>query len=233
MATNKRVCRDDEPPWLGYRGYVLDGRFPHEARLPSGLTFRYRLGRWHRIGWRAPIKRRRLAGHLKANGRRVGAVQLTQYEPQLMTNCEFVSFMDEESQHDYDLAIMLCRHWEDLSDVTAYGDIVEIDLVWMKRRFARRGEWADAVHLLLAEIETDYALIILKAFPLEHEVRRRGRAVTRLMRRRQAAMLRHYGWLLGVRPFPGRYGKEGWMWCFNPLKAAFLDPPERRRSPAL
>lgn len=222
-----RIHRTDDLPWTGFRGYDLEGRFRYTTDLPCGLTFRYRILPWRRVGHSYPIRRRRLEGWLHDGEERAGVVQLCQYEAEAMPNEHFVYYMDADSQHEYELAVMLCRHWEDLDDITQYGDIVEVELAWMKRSYARRSYWVEAVEFLLNRIRSTYALLVLKAFPLEYEGRLGdGDQHSSSFIKRQAAMRRHYTALLGVQPFPSRTGVEGWMWRFNPAKARYLDPPD-------
>jgi hypothetical protein len=55
------------------------------------------------------------------------------------------------------------------------------------------------------------SIIVLKAFPLEHEGNitdaNRGAFL-----HRQRAMIRHYQHRLNARPLGRKLGKEGWMW---------------------
>jgi hypothetical protein len=73
------------------------------------------------------------------------------------------------------------------------------------------------------------SVIVMKAFPLEYEGKINNDNVV-AFESRQAAMMRHYSYRMGAKPFDG--GEPGWMWIeINcPLEPKALR--RRRRSPS-
>jgi hypothetical protein len=70
-------------------------------------------------------------------------------------------------------------------------------------------------------------ILVLKAFPLEYE----GKGYPSGFRLRQRAMIRHYRRLLGMAPFPGKPGREGWLYALSQLALRNgIKKPKRIRS---
>jgi hypothetical protein len=58
-------------------------------------------------------------------------------------------------------------HWDDISDISNYGDIVELSRAWMAAPFSKQGRFSAAANTLIDHLFKGRSLLIIKAFPLE------------------------------------------------------------------
>jgi hypothetical protein len=190
---------------------------------------------YYRTGWRRldldteTIKRRHTAALIILDGQRVGSLQANEFRvsSSLISN-EFLYEMDNHSQETFNLADVICANWESIWEISDYGDIVELSGAWMSAPFSRRGRFSAAVNVLIQRLFKGRSLLILKAFPLEYEGRVTG-ANAGSFHRRQKAMKRHYERILGVSPFPGADGENGWMYSVPDRFNTMISPPTGRR----
>lgn len=151
-------------------------------------------------------------------GRIVGGVVLKRYMvPDFIQNDEFVDLMDRDSAEEHELSIALDSQFREIgSDVGAYGDILELNRIWLAGLPALAGRSTEIVKALISAFCPGFALVILKAFPLEYEGRfsstNEQGAYDAALQRRQRAMKRLYRREYGVRSMKGAVGDEGWMY---------------------
>jgi hypothetical protein len=145
-----------------------------------------------------------------------GGVQLQRYSfPAFADNEYIIDIMDMDSAEEYELASALADQFEDIGEeIGAYGDLVEINRVWIKPTSSIVGRSSDIVHALIGAFCPDFSTIVLKAYPLEYEQYREGSigpALRASFKRRQLAMMRLYTRTYGVHAMDGARGTEGWM----------------------
>lgn len=185
-----------------------------------------------RTGWRPldydyrDVRRRFTLAEILVEGRHAGTVLVHEYDLRtIMASEQFFTQMDDVSHITSQLASVLCSHWEDVCDVMDYGQVVEIQRAWMRPELSGRGRLASALRALIAEFFKGHALLTLKAFPLQFEG-----AVTEdnsaIFNRRKRAMMRLYTGMLGVAPFPGPAGDDGWMYSIPERLLEVLPTPE-------
>lgn len=184
----------------------------------------------HRSRWawlddgKCIVKRRRFTAKLYHKDRHIGSFRLNEYD----VSCEAVTSQvfecfDYTSATLAELGVVLCGHWPQLSEVTDYGTIVELERAWMAPAAASGRHFAAAIKALV-KLGRRGALLLLKAFPLEYEGLVDSRN-TGAHARRQRALMRMYSAILGVQPVPGRVGEEGWMFRINPRLADYVPEP--------
>lgn len=155
------------------------------------------------------------------NGASVGGVILKRYTlPDSIENEEFIYLMDLDEAAEHELSIALTSQFEELgTDVAPYGDILEINRIWLASLPQTAGKSPRIIKALASAFCPQFSLLVLKAFPLEYEaafgtpgaIEEQGPADEAAFRRRQLAMMRYYERQFGVRPMPNAYGEEGWM----------------------
>lgn len=177
------------------------------------------------------VRKREFVGKILVDGRQAGALRFVEYTPDpMIDNRDFFETMDADSISEYVLASVLCEGWRHLSsDVSDYGPILELSTAWMAPAFARGGLWARVAEHVIGHVSPRYALLIMKAFPLEYEgLAPEGSSLGRSLLARQAAMKRYYGRLFGVQPFPGEAGEDGWLWRIGQNFDDLIPPPYSR-----
>lgn len=213
----------------------LDQPFPErqktlgtiKSRSDDGFSGRYRKGRFH---WLAEeedaVRKRNLYCWLFLGRRQVGAVEIFEFQPNpFIHDDDFCIIMDADSHTTMELAEILVSHWDDPVDTVAcFGNIVMINALWVSPRDAKRGEWSAVVLDLLATVYRRRSLLVLKAFPMDDR-QDEDEAAAERWRLRQRALIRHYCRLLGMKPFPGSWGREGWLYAIPDRLLDFLDPP--------
>jgi hypothetical protein len=184
LIQRERIRRGNETPAFvrdekgGEKSYPYF--LPDDAK--SGTRLVYRKSRW---SWIADtpdgVKRREVFGWIKAGQKRVGAIQLFEYDlAPAMDNDNFLDLMDAESSIECHLAEVLCASWDWFGDeVTDYGNLLDFRMAWMDRAFDCHGVWCAAASELIAREFPRYGLLTMKAFPLEYE----GRVPSSLTRR--------------------------------------------------
>lgn len=207
-------------------------RYPYRRSLstPGGdLTLVYRLTGWRSIAGTTDVATQRmLFSWLRQGGETVGALRFDQVRFEFWAeNQDVFVTLDAESHELMKLATVLCEGWDDVAtDLGDYGPVVEFQGVWMKHAYAHGALWLPAAEHFLRTTLRGHSLLVLDAFPLEFESSvHESRATERAFRRRRRAMMRHYAELLGVRPFPGEAGAEGWMWKIRPDLEDVIEPP--------
>jgi hypothetical protein len=204
------------------RRQTVDPVFEHRiGRLPSKITvgqdaelleLRYHKSRWHLpepdLPW---VRQRSTRAKLFVDGEHAGSFLFTELRPEpLIDNQAFFEWADALSFTLSQLAEVLCSHWEQISEVSDYGTILELSRIWMNPKFSSGRRFGRAANALIA-LSKDWSLFVLKAFPLEYE----GSGANHYFdaqRQRQRAMMRHYQAVLGVVSFPHPDGDDGWMY---------------------
>src|SRR5262245_10243435 len=128
---------------------------------------------------------------------------------------DFFWAADAISQADHDTADILRRYWDDEDSPFHYGTVISFERLAITPSAKSPTIWQMISEMLKREFMRRGAILLLKAFPLEYEGRltKDSPAATRKrFRLRCKAMRRYYRHRIGVRPVPGEYGRDGWMW---------------------
>ncbi|MBC2665679.1 hypothetical protein H7F51_09095 [Novosphingobium flavum] len=213
-ATNDRIRRNGEDAVLGRTHFR-----PQTTLSTLGdreeLELRFRRSRWRGDPDHPGVRERLLEATLHVDGCHAGSFKLTEMRPEpLISNRQFIDWADALSAGRIELAEVILEHWENVSDVSDCGTILELTRVWMCPSFSNGRRFALAANALV-DLSTERSLLVLKAFPLEYEGKASAQYERSLTRRREA-MMRHYRSTLGVAPFPGRDGDDGWMYAIRP-----------------
>jgi hypothetical protein len=207
-------------------------RYPYRRQIVAGgeeLTLLYRLSGWAGIADSTDVARQRtLFSWLRRQEETIGALRFDQVDLDFWaTNGDVFLTLDAESHELMKLAEVLTPGWEDVAtEVGSYGPIVEFQGVWMKHAYANGALWLPAAQHFLTTTLRKRSLLVLQAFPLEYEGRvHESRPTERGFERRRRALMRLYARLLGVQPFPGDAGADGWMWRIRPDLEDLIDPP--------
>lgn len=226
--TFPRLRRDHSVPAFVRDERAASRRYIRAELTADGVVIAFRFSRWGRVGWDEPIKKRTIFAWALVGGQRMAAVEFAQYRPEMMENEDFAFIMDMDNSHEAELGIVLCDSWPELTfDIGGYGDFLEWEFAWTKPREPQAvGLWLTAGEWVISRLDDEYSIIVLKAFPLEYEgCAPPGTEGARALRRRQRALVRLYRRLLGVRPLPGRHGREGWLWRARPGISRYLRRP--------
>lgn len=139
-----------------------------------------------------------------------GVFDIQEYRLSWISNGLFWQLMDSESKEAVDMAEILMRCWRQVwEDLASEGSILLLNHLWVAQKHARGSRWNGPLQQLLATKFKRRCITVLKAFPLEYE----DKGSQPGFRLRQRSLIRHYGRLLGVEPFPGRPGREGWLYA--------------------
>lgn len=180
---------------------------------------------WRYVGDEPVIKQRATELRVHDRGRLISHVQAWEFrtEPFALERFDFFSLMDAESDEAQRLAEVVLSCWvAPFEDLTDYGNLLLIDFAWSPPD-ARHPIWALTLEAALPSLFGMSAGMFAQAFPTQYAGNLPGPCPARVgFRRRQAAMLRHYDRLLGLRPLPGWAGSKGWVWRM--LNTAVLDP---------
>lgn len=189
----------------------------------------------HRTAWRdidfdyPQIKRRATYATIWVGQSHAGSLTLYEYRPEMFISPEyFWQIMDDASAASGELAEVVTAHWEEVGEISDYGDIMEINRVWMHPKHSGRGRLAKVLHELPPALGMDPALLILKAFPLQFE----GKVTednADAFERRRLAMMRLYRNMLSVDAFPGQAGARGWMYRIPDRLSDIIAPPRTER----
>jgi hypothetical protein len=168
------------------------------------------------------IRRQVCTAWIFQNGRSVGGAILRRYTmPAFMDNDEFVDLMDMDEGSEHEMSVALTSVFEDLgSDIAAYGDILEINRIWLAPQPELAGRSPSVIKALAAAFCPDFSILVLKAFPLEYESAFGSSRQTldfdltleAALKRRQRAMMRYYRQHFDVEPLPSSFGADGWMY---------------------
>jgi hypothetical protein len=221
MPTKSRIRRNREDPVFGKAKFRTTTTLivPHPSET---LELRLHRSRWESDPDLPGVHHRVLRARLCVDGTHAGSFKLTEIRPTpLISRDSFFDWADAQSEQMAVLGEVICGHWEEVSDVSDFGTILELTRAWMHPSFSKGGRFALAASSLIASLD-DWVLLILKAFPLEYE----GQASDQFnaaLRRRHHAMMKLYRTTLKVASFPGNAGAEGWMFAIKP--GAPIDGP--------
>lgn len=171
----------------------------------------YRVGRWARIPDFRPVFRDIIG--LAADWKRPNAfIHLIEWRlPLLLTKHQFFVGMDSHEDMSAELAGVLLAHWQ-IEELADAGTIMEFRKAWSRPGGEHLLPWRMA-NYLIDLCQPDASMMILKAYPLEYENETpAGSLAQGALKNRQLAMQKHYARQLGVVPFAGEYGDDGWMW---------------------
>lgn len=170
------------------------------------------------------VKQRETVGVVLANTRHAGSFKVVETRIATFTPVtDFYEAMDSHSEQTAHLAETLMTHW-DPSDVSNYGDIIELQRAWMVPAFSNSGRLERAIKSLLEQLFDRRSLLILKSFPLEYE-NMVDDENSEFHKRRTSAMMRHYRRILGVEALPEECGDNGWMFAIpSRLKGIVPEP---------
>jgi len=224
----ERVRRHDRDP------VFPDGLSEPHKVIPVAFDGEHLEVRYHRTGWRRlsyetnDIKQRHTEALIFIDGQHVGSFDVNEFRVAAFTSSsEFFEEMDSHTQATHNLADVICTNWEDISEISDYGDIVELNRAWMSRPFSKSGRFSAAANTLITNLLKGRSLMILKAFPLEYE----GKVTDEnrdLFLHRQRAMKRHYQRIFAVSAFPGIDGESGWMYSVPEQFRGIISPPSGR-----
>jgi hypothetical protein len=179
------------------------------------------------------VKKRKIFGRIELNGYPVGGIEIVAFDIEgCFDNDDVLYCLDIDSGLELQLAEVLCEFWDNVViRVGIYGPIVDFRRVWVSPKYARGAVWAAAANRILSKEFGWWAMLVMKAYPLEYE----GKGTAEFMpaiEARQRAMIRYYARLFGVAAFPGKPGREGWLYAIPPRLMGIVDPPafKRRRA---
>lgn len=219
------IGEDKMPYWI-QKGLRRRWHYPREVAVSDRTRLVYRIGRAHSVACsKRAVIRREMLGWVVTGGRCIGAIAATTYDVRCNGNQAMIDVMDLECGEEYELAYTLASAWEDVGfDVCRYGPILYFNSAWLDRKHRGGDLLRRCVDAVVGEVFPEFAIAVVKA-PLSDD--KEG------PRKLQAAM-RYYG-RLGARQFPGRVGREGWMWAPQPKLHWLREPmtnPIRRRPAA-
>jgi hypothetical protein len=157
-------------------------------------------------------------------GRRVGALEFTEYDPNgCGCNEDFQYLMDWDDAYDAHLSNVLCSAWADIVlDVTHAGPILDLRAAWLAPKCTRGRLFADTINVITQQLCPGHSILTMRPFLLGASPRRAPlRELTHLHR----VMIRHFQRSLGVDRLPGDYWHEGWLWRPNPRCVGIIVPP--------
>lgn len=235
-----RIRRPDGMPGFALHEAERCHKYLYVVPVSHGVELHHRLTKNRSVGLsKKAVLKTEFFGWLMASGKRVGALQVFRYDPdRCSSNEHFCEVMDREDGDAAKLALMLSDFWEDVpSDLTWAGPILDFRFAWVDRGFPSGDLLRDACRLVKNQVFPKYSIGVMKAAPLEYldhedEDDEYDCSLSEPFRRRQAAMMRLYSRALGVRPFPGEPGTDGWMWELHPkfsrsvMPAAFAAIPK-------
>ncbi len=202
------------------------GRVSGTKRSGHDIVLKYRISRWESLSdGNGEVKLRELFCWIHLDGKPVGALEMNEIDASDVDSEDLVFVMDQIDHYAYEFATVIRRGWPELMDITSYGTILDFKRVWIEPAHSRSGLWVEAAKLLINSEFRRHAVMIMKAFPLEYEGKGSPDYAAALASR-QRAMVRHYGALFGVRPFPAKDGRNGWLWRFHRriAKDAIVEP---------
>ena len=217
---NDLVFPDKRPP-----------RLSKIIQVPShteDLQIRYKQTAWHFVCEdMRNVKQRETVGLVLFNTRHAGSFKVVETRIAAFTPVtDFYEEMDRHSEQTAHLAETLMTHW-DPSDVSDYGDIIELQRAWMMPAFSNSGRLERAIKSLLEQLFDRRSLLILKSFSLEYE-NMVDDENSDFHKRRRLAMMRHYRRILGVEALPREYGDNGWMFAIpSRLKEIVPEPTKQ------
>jgi hypothetical protein len=163
------------------------------------------------------LRRQECTAWVFLNGSVVGGAVLKRYMiPPYMDNDEFLELMDADSGAEHELSAALDSQFGEIGGVGAYGDVLLLDRMWLARIPRLAGLSAEMVNALVSAFCPEFAIIILKAYPLEYEGMFSENADLSerevMFQKRRRAMMRLYEREFGVVALRTEYGENGWMY---------------------
>lgn len=192
--------------------------YPHRLPVVDDVELVYRLSPNRSIAAsKQAVLRKELFGWIMADGKTVGAIALDAYSlKRCSSNKKLVWVMDDEGRHEYELAVTLAGAWNNVRlEVANRGPILDLQAAWIWGTHSERQLLRTSVRAILNKVFRNYSIIVLKAEP-------QGITDTLKVERRRAAMKRYYSEIIGVAPFAGEPGEEGWMWAPNPAQGTMF-----------
>lgn len=169
------------------------------------------------------VKSRSTCVWMFANDELVGFFDIREYCVSWISNGLLWSLMDSESKEAVDMAEILMRCWRNVwEDLASEGSIVLLSHLWIAQKHARGSRWNGILQPLLATRFKRRCITILKAFPLEYQAKGKQPG----FRLRHRALIKLYRRVLDVEPFPGKPGRDGWLYAISEsaLKAGIRKP---------
>jgi hypothetical protein len=211
-------------------------RYPHKLPIEEAgekYVLRYRRSRWRRfLDGTGRVRQREFFCWITKSGRDIGMFEFALFaSDDFIENEELLDNMDSGSASTYDVGVLLTNAWTDVaSEVLCYGPALEFRLAWMVPNARAPGIWITASKALADAEARNCSIWVMKAFPLEYVKPRPDepplpRGADSGMRRRRAAMIRYYGRVFGVTPFPGAPGRKGWLWRARPNIVDLIPTP--------
>jgi len=203
------IRRDDSDPQMKLTFKLID--FPFEGAM-------YSIGYW-RSGWRDlhwdfpdTVKKRVTIAYVGDRDDPLAAMKFAEFRiNQEITTADFLEAMDADDEHTSKLSCVLTAAWPEIVDAAMHGNILEFHRGWAKVGASKNLWSAASEFLMMDKLFKNSVVLILKAFPLEHESRPSEESDDPKLPKRQAAMMRYYQSRFDVRPLP-RYFEDGWMW---------------------
>lgn len=185
-----------------------------DLRGEGGFRGRYRL---YRATWvaeaRDMVRRRKLYCWLFDGPLVVGTFKAYEFDTGYIYDDDFCMVMDDESNSFMELADIATHFWPEIFDsIFCHGTLVYIDRLAVIPGHARNSEWAGIMRRIIEIEYPNRAVLALKAFPTDYEKLEHNEGLDI----RQRALIRLYRRELSVRPFPGRAGREGWLYAITP-----------------
>ena len=194
-------------------------RYPKQLRIDTHrAAVRYRCDRRSWVGdTEDAIRRERFFGWIVVERERVGALELYTFDPNgCGGNTDFTLLMDADCGFEARLSVTLSSAWPDIvDDVTIWGPILDFRSAWIAPSHAKGGLFSAAANAVIDEVLSDHSVLVMLAYPLEYTSVVDSPARKRAVRLRQRAMVRHYSRCFGVKPLPGKAGKDAWLWRPN------------------
>lgn len=231
-----RLRRTDALPQSLEREVMNKHKYPHEVKIElagTPVVLRYRRARKRPVmyGDDDPLVEMRdiFCWIEDRRGKRLGALHFIEWHADpFVDDDDFLAEMDSYSIDSYVFAEIVLAGWA-IVDVAQYGALIEFQVAWQAPD-APPGLWHRAAEYFIHRFYSRRraSVLLLKAFPLEYEgadTEKNGLEAGFASRSR--AMQRLYSRCLSVSPFPGKPGKDGWMWRL--LNDGAPKPRARRR----
>ena len=170
-----------------------------------------------------PIRHRLFRGVIFCNGLMVGAVRLEEFDTtSIISRRHFYDCMDAHTMETASLGGTICGIFteDEFGTLIDLGSILYWDAAWMHPDHAKGAIWARLTNQVIGRMR-GYAVLVLKAFPLEYQSAV-DPPVEKAFQHRRRAMMRYYQRVLRVEPVKRRrnrtYGTPdiGWMMRWHP-----------------
>lgn len=204
-------------------------------------TIRYRVDDWFHIGpvyddnkelWELEqpwIRTRDLFAWIDHGNECVGAVEIHAYQGS--TNLDedwIVELFDSYSLYCLELGKTISSCWsEDPAVLFDYGEVIDLMHIWLEEPRFLNGIRDVLFDTFIPALTEQHSILISKAYPLEYEGEVPEGDPSKVgLNKRQQAMIRLAGQQIGVKPLPGEFGDNGWLWRANPKVARYIGKPK-------